>query len=130
MPDIYIKNSQLSVSEVIEKFKQAVTDNQFGILHVFDIKQTLADKGQELAEECHIFEVCNPKVAKDILEKDVNLAIMLPCRISVYTQDNVTKVGLALPFRQIAQLSNINRLLPLVEPVEKSLIKIVDQSIA
>lgn len=130
MPDIYIKNSQLSVSEVIEKFKQAVTDNQFGILHVFDIKQTLADKGQELAEECHIFEVCNPKVAKDILEKDVNLAIMLPCRISVYTQDNVTKVGLALPFRQIPQLSNINRLLPLVEPVEKSLIKIVDQSIA
>lgn len=55
---------------------------------------------------------------------------MLPCRISVYTQDNVTKVGLALPSRQIVQLSNINGLLPLVEPVEKSLIKIVDQSIA
>ncbi|MBW5288562.1 MAG: hypothetical protein Rpha_0761 [Candidatus Ruthia sp. Apha_13_S6] len=37
---------------------------------------------------------------------------------------------MALPSRQIVQLSNINGLLPLVEPVEKSLIKIVDQSIA
>ncbi|MBW5290493.1 MAG: hypothetical protein Rsou_1638 [Candidatus Ruthia sp. Asou_11_S2] len=120
---IYIKSSQLSVGEVIEKLKRAVIDNQFGILHVFDIKQILA-------EECHIFEVCNPKIAKDILEKDINLAIMLPCRISVYTQDNVTKVGLALPSKQISQLSNANGLLSLVEPVEKSLIKIVNQSIA
>ncbi len=130
MSDLYIKSSQLSVSEVIEKLKQAVTDNQFGILHVFDIRQILADKGQELAEECYVFEICNPKVAKSILEKDINLATMLPCRISVYTQDNVTKVGLALPFRQIAQLLSANGLLPLVEPVEKNLIKIVNQSIA
>ncbi|BBB23659.1 conserved hypothetical protein [Isorropodon fossajaponicum endosymbiont JTNG4] len=101
MSNLYIKSSQLSVGEVIEKLKQAVIDNQFGILHVFDIKQTLA-------EECHIFEVCNPKIAKDILGKGINLAIMLPCRISVYTQDNVTKVGLALPSKQISQLSNAN----------------------
>ncbi len=130
MSNVYIKSSQLSIGEVIEKLKQAVIDNQFGILHVFDIKQTLADKGQELAEECHIFEVCNPKIAKNILEKDMNLSIMLPCRISVYIQDNVTKVGLSLPSKQISQLSNANGLLLLVEPVEKRLIKIVNQSIA
>lgn len=57
MSNLYIKSSQLGVSEVIEKLKQAVINNQFGILHAFDIKQTLANKGQELAEECHVFEV-------------------------------------------------------------------------
>ncbi len=69
-----------------------------------------------LTEECQIFEICNPKVAKDILEKDINLATMLPCRISVYTQDNVTKVGLVLLSKQIVQLLNANELLSLVEP--------------
>ncbi|WP_268745583.1 hypothetical protein [Candidatus Ruthturnera calyptogenae] len=41
---------------------------------------------------------------------------MLPCRISVYTQDNVTKVGLVLLSKQIVQLLNANELLSLVEP--------------
>ncbi len=130
MSDIYIKGSQLSVDEVIEKIKEAVPNNQFGILHSYDIKQTLAAKGHELAQQCHVFEVCNPKVAKDILEKDMNLATMLPCRISVYTQDGATKVGLALPSKHITQLSDADDLSSLIDPVEQSLIKIVDQSIA
>ncbi|TEU26776.1 MAG: DUF302 domain-containing protein, partial [Gammaproteobacteria bacterium] len=101
MSDLYIQDSQLSVEEVIENLKEAVPNNQFGILHSYDIKQTLAGKGHELTQECHVFEVCNPKVAKDILEKDMNLATVLPCRISVYTQDGATKVGLALPSKHI-----------------------------
>jgi uncharacterized protein (DUF302 family) len=129
MSDLYIKDSSLGINEVIEKLKEAVPNNQFGILHSYDIKQTLAGKGQELTEECHVFEVCNPKVAKDILEKDMNLATVLPCRISVYTQDGATKVGLALPSKHITQLSDADELSSLIDPVEQSLIKIIDQSV-
>jgi uncharacterized protein (DUF302 family) len=39
MPDLYIQTSQLSVDEVIENLKEAVPNNQFGILHSYDIKQ-------------------------------------------------------------------------------------------
>ncbi|WP_162146609.1 hypothetical protein [Candidatus Ruthturnera calyptogenae] len=45
MSGLYIKSSQLSVSGVIKRLKKAVIDNRFGILHIFDIKQTLADRG-------------------------------------------------------------------------------------
>ncbi len=51
-------------------------------------------------------------------------------RISVYTQDGVTKVGLALPSKHISQLSDADGLSALVNPVETSLLNIVDQSIA
>jgi uncharacterized protein (DUF302 family) len=129
MSDLIIKNSQLSVEEVIEKLKEAVPNNKFGILHSYDIKQTLAGKGQTLKEECHVFEICNPVVAKNILEKDMNLASVLPCRISVYTKDGATKVGMASPAKHIAQLTDED-LSSLVEPVEQALIKIIDQSIA
>ncbi len=130
MSDTYIKDSQLSVSAVIQKLKVAVPNHQLGILHTYDIQQTLAGKGQTLTEECHVFEVCNPKIAKDILAYDMNLATMLPCRISVYTQNGATKIGFALPSKQIVQLSNVEGLSALIDPVEQSLIKIVDQSVA
>ena len=129
MPDLIIKDSQLSVEKVIEKLKEAVPNNKFGILHSYDIKQTLAGKGQTLEEECHVFEICNPVVAKNILDKDMNLASVLPCRISVYTMDGVTKVGMASPSKHIAQLTNEN-VSSLIEPVEQALINIIDQSIA
>lgn len=129
MPDLYIKDSQLSVDEVIEKLKEAVPNNKFGILHSYDIKQTLAGKGQELTEACHVFEICNPVVAKNILEKDMNLATVLPCRVSVYTQGGATKVGMALPSKHIAQLLNADDLSAIIDPVEQALINIVDQSI-
>lgn len=125
---LIVKDSQLGVEEVIEKLKEAVLNNKFGILHSYDIKQTLAGKGQTLEEECHVFEICNPVVAKNILEKDMNLASVLPCRISVYTMDGVTKVGMALPSKHIAQLTDVD-LSALIEPVEQALINIIDQSI-
>lgn len=129
MPDLIIKDSQLSVEEVIEKLKEAVPNNKFGILHSYDIKQTLASKGQTLNEECHVFEICNPVVAKNILEMDMDLASVLPCRISVYTKDGATKVGMASPTKHIAQLTDLDLTL-VIDPVEQALINIIDQSIA
>jgi uncharacterized protein (DUF302 family) len=129
MSDLYIKESKLSVCAVVEKLQKAVPDNKFGILHSYDIKQTLANKGQILDEECHVFEICNPVVAKNILEADMSLATVLPCRISVYSDKGVTKVGLALPSKHILQLSSVSGLASLIEPVEASLINIVNQSI-
>lgn len=129
MPDLIIKDSQLSVEEVIEKLKEAVPNNKFGILHSYDIKQTLASKGQTLTEECHVFEICNPVVAKNILEMDMDLTSVLPCRISVYTKDGTTKVGMASPTKHIAQLTDLDLSL-VIDPVEQALINIIDQSIA
>ena len=129
MPDLIIKDSQLSVEVVIEKLKEAVPNNKFGILHSYDIKQTLASKGQTLNEECHVFEICNPVVAKNILEMDMDLTSVLPCRISVYTKDGTTKVGMASPTKHIAQLTDLDLSL-VIDPVEQALINIIDQSIA
>jgi uncharacterized protein (DUF302 family) len=59
----------------------------------------------------------------------MNLASVLPCRISVYTLDGATKVGMASPSKHIAQLTSED-VSSLIEPVEQALINIIDQSIA
>lgn len=129
MSDTYIKDTQLTVEQVINNLKVAVAEHQFGILHTYNIAQILASKGQNLDEECHVFEVCNPKIAKQILDKDMSLASVLPCRISVYTKQGQVKIGMALPAKHVQHLSNVPGLSALIETVEQQLIGIIDQSI-
>ena len=47
-------------------------------------KETLKKKGVDLAMECRIYEVCNPRQAKKVLDADGAISTALPCRISVY----------------------------------------------
>ena len=56
----------------------------FGVLHVHDVKATLAAKGFE-RNPLKIIEICSARFAHDALAKDVRVGLMLPCRITVYT---------------------------------------------
>jgi uncharacterized protein (DUF302 family) len=50
----------------------------------------MAGKGVELARECLIFEVCQPRQAKKVLDQDMSLSTALPCRISLYEEGGKT----------------------------------------
>jgi uncharacterized protein (DUF302 family) len=41
-----------------------VVDQDFGVLAVHDLGNTLRSKGLPFSEQCRIFEVCNPKQAR------------------------------------------------------------------
>jgi uncharacterized protein (DUF302 family) len=47
--------------------------------------------------ECRIFEVCNPSQAKKVLDTNLEISTALPCRISVYEEDGVTKLATIKP---------------------------------
>ncbi len=94
-------------------FEQAVADldtvvkrNQFGVLHVHDIGQTLRSKGQAFEGECKVFEVCSPHHAAAVLKADLRLNMALPCRISVYTERGSTRIGMIRPRDMLAALSD------------------------
>jgi uncharacterized protein (DUF302 family) len=73
-----------SVDQAVSDLETAVRQNGFGVLHQYDLKQTLAGKGVELPQECRILDVCNPKQAARVLTADMGMNVALPCRISVY----------------------------------------------
>ena len=52
-----------------------------------------------------MFEVCNPGQAAKVLATDMRLNMALPCRISVYTEQGKTKIGLIKPVQMLAGLS-------------------------
>jgi len=71
----------------------AVNRHGFGVLHVHDLGATLRGKGIAFAEDCKVFEVCNPMQAARVLAAEMRLNMALPCRISVFTEDGRTKNG-------------------------------------
>jgi len=70
--------------------------NGFGVLHVHDVKATLAAKGFD-REPLKIVEICNPKFASDALDRDIRTALMLPCPIVVYVQGGTTVISALRP---------------------------------
>ena len=73
-----------TLDEIDRGLQESAARHQFGVIAVHDLQATLARKGVELAQECRVYEVCNPHQAKKVLDADGAISTALPCRISVY----------------------------------------------
>ncbi|WP_235276970.1 DUF302 domain-containing protein [Methylacidiphilum kamchatkense] len=75
-------------SKSIEALKEALEEKSkaknFGVLTVHDISKTLETKGFPISYKCLILEICSPKFAKIVLEKNPEVSTALPCRIAIY----------------------------------------------
>ena len=124
----YIIQSEKDIKEVLESLEVNIVNNGFGILHIHNLEETMHSKGIELGESCHIYEICNPKLAKEVLSKDMSINMVLPCRISVYTDKGITKIGMIKPTTLINESSHKNELLELATNIEKKVQNIIDLS--
>jgi uncharacterized protein (DUF302 family)/RNA polymerase-binding transcription factor DksA len=126
----YTVTTKKTVAETAEALQKAVQNHGFGVLHVYDLKQTLTSKGHPLAAECRIFEVCNPKQASQVLARDMRLNAALPCRISVFEDEGTTKISTIKPSVMLGMLSGDERLAEIAESVEASLTTIINEAAA
>lgn len=98
----YVVESKKSPAVAVEDLRAAVAKHGFGVLHAYDLQETLNSKGYPLPHACHILEVCNPQQASKVLTEDMGMNIALPCRISVYEEDGQTKIATALPTKLLS----------------------------
>lgn len=124
----YIVESGKSFSQASTDLEAAVVRHGFGVLHVHDLGATLRSKGIAFAEECKVFEVCNPVQAAKVLSTDMRLNMALPCRISVYTDQGKTHIGLIKPVQMLAALSDDSAIAAIAAEVEQKTIAMVDQA--
>ena len=90
----YIVETNKSFDQASSDLESVVKKHNYGVLHIHDIGTTLRSKGVTLSEECRVFEICNPMQASKVLSSDMRLNMALPCRISVFTENGETKIGL------------------------------------
>lgn len=82
--------------EAVATIERKAGEKGFRVLHTHDVAATLAEKGFP-REPLKIIEICNAKYASQVLAKDVKIALMLPCPISVYVKQGKTFISTLLP---------------------------------
>ena len=124
----YIVPTAKKIDDAARDLEAAVRNHGFGMLHVFDLKETLTKKGYPLGHQCRVFEVCDPRQAARVLHHDMRLNMALPCRISVFEDDGVTKIGTIRPTATLRALSEDREIAAIATAVETTIASIIDEA--
>jgi len=124
---VYRVQSKKNLAEVARALEAAAQRHKFGILGVHDLKAKMQEKGVEFDRDCLIFEVCNPQQAKKILEGNMDISTALPCRISVFQQDDEVVLATIRPTAILA-LFGVAGLEPVAREVEETVIAIMQEA--
>ena len=83
---------QTSVSgefdQVVETTIDALQDEGFGVLSDIDVQATLEEKLGEAFRQYRILGACNPALAHEGLNEEIELGALLPCNVVVYEADD------------------------------------------
>ena len=123
----YTIETPMAFEEVVKKLQEQVAEHQFRVLAVHDVQETLAEKGLE-RDPLQIIEVCNAKFAHKALQKDIKVAMFMPCRYTIYTENGKTIISLARP-SMIAEMLPEAGLNDLAGEVEETLRKIMEATV-
>jgi uncharacterized protein (DUF302 family) len=126
---LYTRETRGTVDAVVQKLTEATKANQFGVLGVVNLKAKMQEKGVEFGPQCVILEVCNPRQAKKVLEREMAVSTALPCRISVYEDGDKVTVATLRP-TALLRLFGAPELEPVAREVEETILRIIDAACA
>ena len=124
----YVIETEKSFDQATADLDAAVSRHGFGVLHIHDLGSTLRSKGVAFDEQCKIFEICNPMQAAKVLSTDMRLNMVLPCRISVFTEGGKTRIGMIRPAEMLSSLSQDPVLSKVAEEVEAKTTQIINET--
>ena len=87
--------------DIVEKTIDALEGEGFGVLCDIDVQETLKKKLDEDFRQYRILGACNPQLAHQGLENDLELGTLLPCNVVVYDGDEGAVVTAVDPQRLI-----------------------------
>lgn len=92
--------------EVVEQTINALEDEGFGVLCDIDVQATFAEKLGEEFRQYRILGACNPQLAYQGLEEEIELGALLPCNVIVYEKDEGTVMVSAVDPGQLVGITD------------------------
>ena len=124
----YIVESSKSFYEATFDLGPVIQRLGFVILHVHDISETLRRREIGLDDECQLFDICNYRQIEKLLAIDMQMSLTLPWRISVFTENGATKLGVIRPATLLASFSTTPEILRIAREIEEKMIQIIDET--
>jgi uncharacterized protein (DUF302 family) len=123
----YIAESSKSFYEAGLELDPIVQRHGFVILNTHDLSETLRRKGIGLDDDCQVFEICNYRLAEKMLAIDMRFSLLVPWRISIFTENGATKIGLIRPTPIQQGLLDHPELSRIAREIEEKMIQIIDE---
>ncbi|MFB3896554.1 MAG: DUF302 domain-containing protein [bacterium] len=124
----YTKTTSKSFDEIVTELEKNIAEHGLRILHTHNVQQTFAEKGFEFIPY-KIIEVCNVKFAKQALDADRLIGLMMPCPIVIWHEKGITTISTMLPTAMIEFFPD-KGLNNFAEELEAILRNIIDKSVA
>ena len=115
------KELRTTYDEALIHVPEALKSEGFGVLTEIDVQSTLKQKLGVDFRRYKILGACNPPLAHEALQAELEIGLMLPCNVVVYEADDQRAVVLAIdPTKTLAATDN-PKLAALAESVKDKL---------
>jgi uncharacterized protein (DUF302 family) len=107
--------------EAVEKATAVLKEEGFGILSTIDVKSTLKEKLDADFRPYVILGACNPPLAKRALDAELELGLLLPCNVIVYSDGGEGSVVSAVEPQAMLGVVENPELEPIADEVRERL---------
>lgn len=121
----YKRQIALPYPQAVERIKEELKKEGFGIMSQIDVKETLKTKLNVDFDEYIILGACNPPFAYQALQAERDIGLLMPCNVIVYRTDNQTYITATMPTVTMNMVKNAS-LAVIAGQVEQKLKKAVD----
>src|SRR5664279_2380341 len=102
----YVQNVSLPFDQAVGQMEAALKAEGFGVLCQIDIQGKLKEKlGIEFPRYV-ILGACNPPLAYQALQQEINLGLLLPCNAVVYERNGEVTVGTVDAAKMLSVVGN------------------------
>ncbi|WP_254534891.1 DUF302 domain-containing protein [Halomarina litorea] len=117
--------------DVVDTTIAALKDEGFGVLCDIDVQATLKEKLGEEFRQYRILGACNPALAHEGLNEEIELGALLPCNVIVYETDDGEVMVSAVDPQQLVGIADNEALDSIANEVhdrfERVLASVVDE---
>lgn len=91
----------LPFAEAVERTREALKAEGFGVLSTIDVQQTMKEKLDVEFESYVILGACNPQLAYRALQAEHDLGLLLPCNVIVHDHQGGSAVSIVDPAQML-----------------------------
>lgn len=117
--------TRLGMTEAEAKVRELLAGEGFGILSEIDVAATLEEKLGVTRDPYRILGACNPQLAAEALDHEVDIGLLLPCNVIVY-QDGDDTVVAALDPGTMVDLTHNPALTQIAGEARRRLERVID----